>query len=191
MDDGPIPLHTLLENVGGDLDRALAASKSDRAAHDAVDQAWPFIKGAANVEIGKALDTDLVGALVDGWSTASELDGYTDPVRYPASKTVTMTLGRTTSAITVDPELTLVVGEAVRQKLALVAEFLVTLQGVVLTIRGGQIIAVALGKAALQAKLKWGKHETPLKLKTHEIDLGGSRAIDPPVTIPRPAPRPG
>ncbi len=191
MDDGPILLHTLLEDASGGLDQALAASKSDRAAHDAVDQAWPFIKDAVNAEIGKALDTDLIGALVDGWRNASELHGYADPIRYPATKTVTMTLGRTTSAITVDPELTLVVGETVRQKLALVAEFLVTLQGVVLTIRGGQIIAVALGKVALQAKLKWGKHETPLKLKTPEIDLGGSRQIEPPVMITRPAPSPG
>lgn len=185
MDSHPVPLRSLLADIGADLGRAREISTSGQARRNAVDEAWPFIKDSVDQAVGHALHQDLVGALVEGWSLAKELTAYADPIRYPPNKTVTMTLGHTTSSIEVDPELTLVVGEVVRQKLPLTVIFRVALESVVLTIHGGEIHAVGLGRMAVGAKLKWSGYETPLALRSPELELPGTRRLDPSVRIPR------
>jgi hypothetical protein len=185
----PIPLHSLLSDMRGGIDAALAASRTDRSAGDALDAAWPAIRDTVGDDLDKALDADLIGLLAGGWSKAAELRGYTDAKKYPPGKTVAMTLAKTSSTISIDPELTLVVGEALRHKLPLTVEFIATLNAAVLTIAGGRITALRLGKVALDAKLKWDKHAVPLGLKQRELDLPGTFKFDPGVAIPRGAPK--
>ena len=180
-----IPLRTLLEDMRGSIDQALEASRADRPPAAPIEQAWPAVRGVVCDKLEGALGDDLIGLLVDGWSKARELHGYTDRTKYPEGKTVVMTLGQTKSSIVVDPQLTLVVGETVRWPLPLTVEFIATLEGVRLTIEKGEIVAVEFARLGLDAKLRWDRHELPLGLKRRDIPLFGPQKLSPPIRIPQ------
>lgn len=183
MADQPILLSDLLADTRAAVDDVVKAA--DQAPDKAlVGKALARVGDAVDAGVRDACERDLVGLLVEGWGKANELRGYADEKKYPPPSKVRMNIGKHPMKVAVDPALTLTIGQALRFPLKFIVEFVATVEAVKLTIVDGEIAEVDLGSLTLAAKLRWGKAEVPLPLKTREIALPGHFRIDPPFAIP-------
>ncbi len=178
-----VKLGALLDDSRGAIATVLAASTADAPNQAVIDRALALVGDEVQQGIVAACDQDLGSLLVSGWTKASELHGYADPVKYPPTETVHMVLGEHAQKIAIDPELQLTIDRLPVHRLALIVEFTATLKSAVLIIRAGAITGFELGSIVLAAKVKWGDVALPLKLKQREIALPGRFAVDPPCRI--------
>ena len=182
MPDTPI----LLSAIVGDSRKAVKKFSRRGLSEERtplVGEALKLLNGEIDRGVRTACDVDLVGLLVDGWSKMNEVRDYASPGKQPGSSPVRLALGKHPFGIDIDPGLTLVIPGVSRHHLNVIIAFVATIEAAVLVIDHGSICAVELGTIGLAAHLKWGKHDTPLKLKTRELRLPGRRDLNPPVVI--------
>jgi hypothetical protein len=184
-----LKLNSLVESLGG-LSQEIARSLPEEQPEAAVvtGGAVPLLAGAIDHGLEKALEPDLVGLLVDGWAKARALRALADPAKLVQGETTILHLAKHDMKLAVDPELHLVLGAAPLAKLKLMVEFVATIDGAALSVRDAAIVAVAPGRIALEAQVKWGKKLLPLPLRKKQLDLPGRLDLAPPVSLAALAP---
>jgi hypothetical protein len=185
MPDAPIRLSALLAETRNTVDTVVAASIKERDDHAIVARALQLVGDTIDEDVRKACDQDIGALLVRGWSMASELRDYSDPVKYPPDRTVRMALAEHPMKITIDPELLLLVAGLPVHKLELLVEFDAQIHAAVLVIQAGAIKAFEAGRIRFDAKLSWGGVELPLDLKAREVTIPGRINLADPVVIRR------
>jgi hypothetical protein len=184
MAHDPIQLCDLIADVDGAINQVVTQTAHERPEATVIVKSLNSLGDAAGAGVRKACDQDLIALMIDGWGKARELREYGDPAKHPAPTSATIVLGKHPMAITVDPQLTLVVGRVLRYPLKFVVEFNALISAARLALVDGAIARVGLGSVTLGAKLRWGSTEVPLPLKSRTVNLPGEITIDPPFVIP-------
>ena len=183
MPDAPIRLSALLAETRSTVDAVVAASAAERDDRAVVQHALELAGDTIDDGVRKACDQDLGELLVKGWSMASELRGYADPIKYPPERIVRKVLADHPVKIIIDPELSLSIAGLPVHQLKLFVEFDAAIQAAVLIIQAGAITAFEAGTIRFGAKLRWGKVELPLNLKTREVTIPGRMTLAKPVLL--------
>ncbi len=100
------------------------------------------------------LRLDLGVVLVGGWKKIGELRGYTDAKKYAPEETIVVELTKHTIVSSHKPTLDIIVNHVKVDTLPFELKLTVTLDGALLTIRGGKIYAVSPGACKGSFELK-------------------------------------
>ena len=129
------------------------------------------------------LRLDLGVVLVGGWKKIGELRAYTDAKKYPPEETIVVELTRHTIVSTHKPTLDIIVNHVKVDTLPFELKLTVTLDGALLTIRGGKIHAVSPGACKGSFELKCEGFSV-LKQEPAPLRMPGKWTFKEPVEIP-------
>jgi hypothetical protein len=146
-------------------------------------EALALLHGEIDQGLRDACQVDVIGLLVDAWSKTSEVRATLADEATGEDKPFNIILGRHTVGFDVDPALTLVAPGGVRSRLPLVVAVDVMIEAAALVVVKHAIVAIETGQIRVSAVLKWGSHESPLRLETRDMILPGRRVIEPPIPI--------
>jgi hypothetical protein len=135
--------------------------------------------------IADLLRLDLGVILVGGWKKMAELQRYTDRGKYSPDETVLVEITRHTVTSTHKPSLDIVVDEVKIDTLPFELKFTLTLDGALLTIRDGKILAVSPGACKGEGELKCEGY-TILKRDSAPVRVPGTWTFKDPIEIPPP-----
>ena len=159
MPDLPTTLAELLldEPPAAGAKRLLQKAKlSDLRAR--VDQlptiSWPAAVDAVAEAICESLDIKLADILAGTWAKVAELQAHLDPERHPNGEVSLVPLVEHKLRSVHHPTVDVLVGDTVVARLELEVELSLSLEGVVLKIRDGEIIGVGSGTCVGQGVLK-------------------------------------
>lgn len=133
------------------------------------------------------LRLDLGVILIGGWKKIEELRTYTNAQKYGPEETIMVELTRHVINSTHDPNLEITVNHVKVDTMPFELKVSLTIDGAVLTIRGGKIHAVSPGTCKASLELKCEKY-TLLKREPAPIRLPGTWTFKEPVAIPPPKP---
>lgn len=142
--------------------------------------------GAVNAiadRIKDLLRLDLGVILVGGWKKIAELRGYTDAKKYGPDQTVVVELTRHIITSLHKPTLDVIVNQVTIDTLKFELKLTLTLDGALLTIRGGKIHSVSPGACKGSFELKCEGFPV-LKKEPAALRLPGSWTFKEPVQIP-------
>jgi hypothetical protein len=139
--------------------------------------AWSTAADTVADAILAALDVKLTDILAGAWSTLRELQDYADPARHPAEETALVPLARHKLRSTHHPSIEVMLGEDVIAKLEFTVALTLSLEGIVLKVRGGRIREIASGSYAGTGSLKLAdavlvERQTPSYIIPGSISLG-------------------
>ena len=100
------------------------------------------------------LRLDLGVIIVGGWKKMAELRRYTDRAKYPPDEGVLVEVTQHTVTSTHKPSLDIVVNDQKVDTVAFELKLTITIDGAVLTIRDGKILAMSPRRARLGGELK-------------------------------------
>ena len=140
---------------------------------------------AVAARIAELLRLDLGVIVVGGWKKAAELRGYTDRSKYGPDETVFVEITRHTVESTHKPRLDILVDGVKIDTLPFKLKLTITLDGALLTIRDGKILAVSPGacKASVEIKIEG---YTILTRDSASIKAPGTWTFREPIEIPSP-----
>lgn len=131
------------------------------------------------------LRLDLGVILVGGWKKIEELRTYTNAKKYGPEETILVELTRHVITSAHKPSLDVMVNHVKLDTMPFDLKVTVTLDGAVLTIRGGKIHAVSPGTCKGSFELKCEGY-TMLKREPAPLRLPGTWTFKEPVAIPAP-----
>jgi hypothetical protein len=133
--------------------------------------------------IAELLRLDLGVILVGGWKKMAELRGYTDRSKYGPDETVLVEITRHTVTSTHKPSLEVLVDGVKIDTLPFELKLTLTLDGAVLTIRDGKILAVSPGKCTAGGEMTLEGYEI-FKREAASVKLPGTWTFKEPIAIP-------
>lgn len=149
------------------------------------------VSKTAAARIPDLLRLDVGALLVSGWKKTTELRRYTDRTKYGPDETVFVELTRHTVTSAHKPTLDIVMDGVTIDTVPFELKFTLTLDGAVLTIRDGQILAVSPGSCKAGGELKC-EGQSILKRELAPVKLPGTWTFKEPIPIkPRPPAAPG
>lgn len=128
------------------------------------------------------LHLDLGAILVGAWKKVSEFQRYADPSRYPPDETVFVTLGQHTVTSSHRPHLDIVVDGVKVDTIPFEVTLTVTLEAALLTIRGGEVLAVAAGSGQAGAEFTCEGY-TLVSRESRSIEFPGTWTFNPPIRL--------
>jgi len=128
------------------------------------------------------LQLDLGAIFVGGWKKVSEFQRYADPVKYPPDETIFVKLGRHTVTSSHKPSLDIVVDGVKVDTVPFEVKLTLTLDTALLTIRGGEVLAVAPGACKAAGELKCEGYSL-VKRESTSIKLPGRWTFKEPIKI--------
>ena len=135
--------------------------------------------------IADLLRLDLGVILVGGWKKMAELRRYTDRGKYGPDETVLVEITRHTVTSKHKPSLDIVVNGEKIDTVAFELKLTITIDGAVLTIRDGKILAVSPGACKVGGELKCEGY-TILKRDSAPVRVPGTWTFKEPIEIPPP-----
>lgn len=138
-----------------------------------------------SASIANLLRLDLGVILVGGWKKMAELRRYTDREKYRPDETMIVELTRHTVTSTHKPILDIVADGLKIDAVPFDLELTITLDGALLEIRDGKILAVTPGSCKIGGELKCEGVEI-FKRNSAPVTLNGRWTFEEPVQIPLP-----
>jgi hypothetical protein len=145
---------------------------------------WPVISGTFAQALQSALDVKLLDVLCGGWTKLVRLQAYLDRDRYPPTELCPFPLVQHTIRSVHHPGVDILLNEKKIEEITFDLEFLLTLEGIVLTIRDGRIVAIAAGAYAGGAVLKY-KDFVLCETHTPQFEIPGVVQLEEGIAIPR------
>jgi hypothetical protein len=139
-----------------------------------------FKTAAARIPDLLRLDVGVI--LVGGWQKIAELQRYADRGKYGPDKTVIVELTRHTVTSSHKPSLDIVFDGAKVDTVPFELKFTVTLDGALLTICDGQILAVSPGACSVGGELKCEGYSI-LKRESAQVKVPGTWTFKEPFLI--------
>jgi len=133
--------------------------------------------------IADLLRLDLGVILVGGWKKMAELRRYTDRSKYAPDETVLVEITQHTVTSTHKPSLDIVMNGEKIDNVEFELKLTITIDGAVLTIRDGRILAVSPGACKVGGKLKCEDY-TIFKRDSAPVRVPGSWTFKKPIEIP-------
>ena len=173
---------------GGDWVEALTSAESPLFAR--LTRALPA-RGFLNVSgpfktiagrIPDLLRVDLGAILVGGWKKVRELERYADPAKCPPDETIFVKLGQHTVTSSHKPSLDIVVDGVKVDTVPFELKLTITLDTALLTIRGGEVLAVAPGACKAAGEFKCEGFSL-VKRESRTVKLPGKWTFKQPIKI--------
>ena len=178
-----VRLRAPIEVSGDDVERALFEQSKNESA---VARVFERLRGAAAEraadELNRALDVDILDVLAQGWVQVPAMHRAVQLSALTRGPPVLVNVGRHNIASTAHTVLDTRVAGSSLPPLELTLEIVVDVQSATLAARDGRIDLVALGEAAVLARLKYKS----VLVKEHATEISGTPS-DPSETRP-PAP---
>ncbi len=160
MSEGPATLRGFFDGVPvrvSDL-RALEsgealASLRKRISQSHPEKAWPAALGEAMKKTDDLLDVSILEVLASAWTTAGILREYADAKKHPPNESTVVPLVTHTIKSVHNPYVELLIGEKPVGRVNFEADLELTLEGVLLTIRGGHIVEMRVGSCQASGSL--------------------------------------
>lgn len=146
--------------------------------------AWPALTDAFAQALRSALDVKLVDVLIGGWTKLIQLQAYLDRDRYPPTELCLLPLAQHTISSVHHPSVEILLNEQVIERITFHVEFVLTLEGIVLNIRDGRIVAVGAGTCAGGGILKF-VDITLCEIQTPKYQIPGTLDLREGIVIPR------
>lgn len=178
----------LLSLQGGDWMEALTSAESPmfvRLTRALPAQGFLNVSGAFRTIAGRIPDllrVDLGAILVGGWKKAKELERYADPAKYPPDETVFVKLGHHTVTSSHKPSLDIAVDGVKVDTVPFELKLTLALDTATLTIRGGEVLAVAPGACKAAGELKCEGYSI-VKRESRAVRLPGRWTFRKPIRI--------
>jgi len=144
--------------------------------------------GTVAAGIADLVRLDLGVILVGGFKKMAELRRYTDRGKYRADETILVELTRHTVTSLHKPSLDIVVNNVEVDKVPFELKLTITLDGALLTIRDGKILALSPGTCKVAGEFECEGY-TILKRESAAVKVPGTWTFKEPIEIPPPAPR--
>ena len=149
---------------------------------DKAGTAWKMMQSNMGQHLGRLLDIDVVGVLVEGWNKTRELRKYRDEAAYPPDEVIVVALSKHKLESKHTPHLELVVADRPIGKLHFQIDLALAIDGAQLTIQGGRIKRIATGKTSGTGTIRCegaivGQKEQKLGALPGTIDLGNGIPI--------------
>lgn len=128
------------------------------------------------------LRLDLGVILVGGWQKMTELRRYTDRKKYPPDETVLVEITRHTVTSTHKPKLDIVIDGVKVDTVPFELKLTIIIDGAVLTIRDGRILAVSPGATKAGAEFKCEGY-TIVKRESAPVRVPGKWTFKEPIEI--------
>jgi hypothetical protein len=145
---------------------------------------WPTIAGACAQALQSALDVKLLDVLVGGWTKLVQLQAYLDRDRYPPAQLCPFPLVQHTIRSIHNPRVEVLLNEQPIEEIVFELEFLLTIEGIVLNIRDGRIVAIGSGTYAGGGALKF-KGFVLCEVQTPKYEIPGLVGFQEGIAIPR------
>jgi hypothetical protein len=146
---------------------------------------WPTMSGACAQALQTSLDIKLIDVLVGGWTKLVKLQAYLDHDRYPPSEICPFPLVEHTIRSVHHPCVEVLVDEVqIEPTITFNLEFTLNLEGIVLDIQGGRIIAIRTGSFAGGGTLKYASIIL-CEVETPKYEIPGIIVLDEGIAIPR------
>jgi hypothetical protein len=173
---------------GGDWVEALTSGESllfERLTRALPAHGFLNVSGAFKTIVARIPDMlrlDLGAILVGGWKKVSEFQRYADPSKYPPDETIFVKLGRHTVTSSHKPSLDIVVDDVKVDTVPFELKLTLTLDTAMLTIRAGEVLAVAPGACQAAGELKC-EGDSLVKRDSKLIKLPGKWTFKEPIKI--------
>jgi hypothetical protein len=160
-----------------DLATTEAYARLQEQLQDKAGTAWKMVQSNMGQHLGRLLDIDVVGVLVEGWNKTRELRKYRDEAAYPPDEVIVVALSKHKLESKHAPHLELVVADRPIGKLHFQIDLALAIDGAQLTIQGGRIKRIATGKTSGTGTIRCegaivGQKEQKLGSLPGHIDLG-------------------
>ena len=142
---------------------------------------WEVAGSKATEAVRNVLDCDAFGLLARAWAKARELREYAG--KQPQNKEATAYLVEHSVVTNVHPIVEVSLLDLGRTRLRFTLELAADFRAAELRILAGRIIAIGAGDCSASAQLKYGEVKLHNELKTLDLKLSGTIALDPPLTI--------
>lgn len=133
--------------------------------------------------IADFLRLDLGVILVGGWKKMAELRGYTDRSKYGPDETILVEITQHTVTSKHKPSLDIVINGEKIDTVEFKLKLTITIDGAVLTIRDGRILAVSPGACKVGGELKCEDY-TIFKRDSAPVRVPGTWTFKEPIEIP-------
>lgn len=166
------------------LDGASGRVLSGQVQGGTASAAWKLVQSKGEDEVRRLLDVDVIHLLLDGWTRYRTLAEFADPDRHPRSETNQVALANHSMTLTYEPSITITVNGAKLPPLVFTMTVALDLKAIVLTIKGGRIVALASGSCEGRVKVELDGAEIVSEL-LRSVDLPGVLDLGAGVEIPR------
>lgn len=129
------------------LEKAMAATSPVRVLR------WGAVLREVAARTAELLDIELSDLVVGAWQKSEELARYADPERTPSDETVVTEIAESTVELDYHPSLTVLVNAARLPDVALDIDLSLTVKGLSLTIRGGEIRRMRTGSMEASGRI--------------------------------------
>jgi hypothetical protein len=162
MSENELTLRDMFEVNSGDLSARAGAGvdvyQAAQSARQAIEKEsrairWPWVRNAVAEKTSEVLDLNVVDVLVEAWKKYMEIAQYADRNKYGPDETILAPLAEHTVDSQQHPYIEILLQEQPVGRVTFDLDFSITLQGFVLTIRGGVIREIQTGSGKGEVSL--------------------------------------
>jgi len=189
MAERPLTLSDFLVARTEDARQAIERSEAGARLKEAVGKLpgieWGPVASEIEAKIAEVLDVDILGILLGGWKKYRQLQQYRDPAKYPPEETILLTLTEHSISSSHHPKIEILAEQVLVASLEFTITLALTLEGIVLKVRGGKIREICAGRCRGKGTLACAGVPL-LERETERFELPGRIDLGDGIEIPAP-----